>query len=51
MIYELELIDWINSDNVVKIDIDQYVTQCTQYNRKFTYNELDSYFIKEYINI
>ncbi len=41
----------MSSDNVIKLDSDQYTTQCTQYTWKMTQNELASYFYKEYYRL
>lgn len=38
---------WVESDNVVKIG-DNYITQCTQYGKLFTLDELRKYFKREY---
>ena len=46
--FKKELQEWIDSDNVVKFDVDQYGTQCTQYRKTFTLQELTEYFYKEY---
>jgi len=42
-------IKWINSDNVVQWN-GVYQTQCTQYKKRFTFQELISYYKKEYLN-
>ncbi len=42
-------IAWINSDNVVQWN-GVYKTQCTQYKKKFDFNELINYWKKEYRN-
>lgn len=41
---------WVKSDNVVKNSDKEYVTQCSQYRIKMNYEELKSYFKKEYKN-
>ncbi|HEY6143693.1 MAG TPA: hypothetical protein VIV55_09815 [Flavobacterium sp.] len=47
--YEFERFDeWLNSDNVFKSGEDEYKTQCTQYKKSFSYDELLEYFLKEY---
>lgn len=40
--------EFVNSDNVVKIQTNLYQTQCTLYRKSFTWSELQNYFIKEY---
>lgn len=40
--------EWIESDNVVCTSEDQYITQCTQWNRKFNWEELFQYFLREF---
>jgi hypothetical protein len=46
-----ELIEYINSsDNVVKTGNDYYLTQCTQYKRVFTFNQLVDYLLREYFS-
>jgi hypothetical protein len=44
-----DFIDWINSDNVVKLDENTYVTQCNLYRIKFDIDSLFAYFKKEYL--
>lgn len=39
---------WRDSDNVVKVGEDAYKTQCSQYCKSFSEQELKKYFIKEY---
>jgi len=39
---------WVKSDNVVKIEEDLYLEQTTQYNKKFTLEELYKFYQKEY---
>jgi len=39
---------WRESDNVVKTSENGYKTQCSQYNKEFSHDELKAYFIKEY---
>lgn len=38
---------WVHSDNVVEYE-GGYLTQCTQYGKKFTSEELKQYYQKEY---
>jgi hypothetical protein len=46
-----ELIGYINnSDNVVKTGGSSYLTQCTQYKRVFTFNQLVDYLLREYFS-
>lgn len=48
-----DLIEWINSDNVIKVLRDgnkRYLTQCTQYFKPFTKDELKKYFKREYLS-
>lgn len=40
--------NWLKSDNVVKVDMDKYKTQCTLYVPTFNLKELKAYFKKEY---
>jgi len=49
--FEQKFYEWMSSDNVIKLDSDQYTTQCTQYTWKMTKNELASYFYKEYYRL
>lgn len=39
---------WKNSDNVIEVGSNSYQTQCTQYTKTFTEEELEQYFIHEY---
>jgi hypothetical protein len=41
-------VEWINSDNVVQWN-GIYKTQCSQYRKEFTFNELIGYYKKEYL--
>lgn len=45
-----EFLQWMNEDqgNVIKLEADKYIEQCTQWKREFTYTELFNYFIKEF---
>jgi hypothetical protein len=49
--FEQKFYEFEHSDNVIKLDSDQYTTQCTQYTWKMTKNELASYFYKEYYRL
>lgn len=46
-----DFLNWINSDNVIKLKEDKYSCQCIQYKKQFTLSQLYKYFIKEYIDI
>lgn len=39
---------WFNSDNVIQVS-GGWITQCTQYRKIFTYDELMMYFEQEYL--
>lgn len=39
--------EWLNSDNVIKTK-EGYRTQCTQYSKTFTLEQLLTYFDREY---
>ena len=43
--------EWISSNNVIKLGIDQYTTQCSQYVWIMTRKELADYFYKEYYKL
>jgi len=49
--FEQKFHEFIYSDNVVGHKFDVYTTQCSQYTWKMTYNELASYFYKEYYRV
>lgn len=40
--------DWLNSDNVIKTNDNEYITQCTQYSIKFTKVAILDYYFKNY---
>ena len=40
---------WLQSDNVLEYE-GGYLTQCTQYGKKFTLEEIKQYYIREYEN-
>ncbi|MFL0137707.1 hypothetical protein [Tenacibaculum maritimum] len=40
--------EWFNDGNAVKVGVDKYKEQTTQYKKIFTLNELELFFIKEY---
>jgi hypothetical protein len=42
--------DWLKSDNVIRVAVDRYQTQCTQYKKVFTKMELKAYYKLEYKN-
>tara|TARA_R110000772_G_scaffold251582_2_gene366652 strand:- start:504 stop:650 length:147 start_codon:yes stop_codon:yes gene_type:complete len=42
--------EWINSDNVIKVGINTYIEQSSQYKRYYTLEQLKEYFIKEFCN-
>jgi hypothetical protein len=44
-----EFKEWIESDNVVKVNDNEYRTQCTLYRKGFTYDGLFAYFKREYL--
>ena len=39
--------EWLQSDNVIKVD-EGYKTQCTQWGKAFTYDEIKKYFQTEF---
>ena len=39
--------EWLQSDNVIKVD-EGYKTQCTQFGKVFTYDEIKKYFQTEF---
>ena len=41
--------DWKNGDDVVKTGDDEYTTQCTQYGKTFSLEELKDYYYKEFV--
>jgi hypothetical protein len=41
-------LEWKHSDNVSKMNNGIYTTQCSQYKKGFTAQELYNYFMKEY---
>lgn len=49
--FDQKLYEWMSSDNVIKLDYDQYTTQCSQYVWIMTQNELACYFYKEYYRL
>jgi hypothetical protein len=42
--------EWMNSDNVIKCGKDAYKEQCTQWKKVFTYEELKTFYIREFKN-
>lgn len=43
-------IEFSHSDNCINVEGGKTKTQCTQYDKEFTYVELFEYFVKEYCN-
>lgn len=43
-------LNWLKSDNVIKISVNEYKTQCSQYSISMTRKQAYIYFKKEYIN-
>lgn len=43
-----DFLQWLNSDNVVKIAEDTYIEQCSQWKRKMTYEQIKAYFFREF---
>ena len=43
--------EWVESDNVVRCNDGNYITQCSQYTWIFTQDELADYFYKEYYKL
>jgi hypothetical protein len=41
---------WFNDGNAIKIGVDKYVEQTTQYRKHFTLSELITFYKKEYLN-
>lgn len=39
---------WLNSDNVVKTGVNEYLEQTTGYNKTFTLEELKAFYLREY---
>lgn len=39
---------WLGSDNVSRLPEGQYITQCTQWKCKFSLEELEQYFLREF---
>ncbi|BBI90593.1 hypothetical protein HYO65_gp201 [Tenacibaculum phage PTm1] len=40
--------EWFNDGNAVKVGVDKYLEQTTQYRTTFTLRELELFFIREY---
>ena len=49
--FSKKLWEFEHSDNVIKLDFNCYTTQCSQYNKKMTFEELACYFYKEYYHL
>ncbi|AGO47456.1 hypothetical protein Phi19:3_gp052 [Cellulophaga phage phi19:3] len=45
---EVEFKEWFNSDNIIKEGAN-YLTQCTQYRIKMCMQQIQEYFINEYV--
>jgi len=43
------MVHWMNDGNVEKIGEDTYIEQTTQWKKKFTMQELEKFYIKEFI--
>jgi len=43
-------LNWLKSDNVIKISVNEYLSQCSQYSISMTRKQAYIYFKKEYIN-
>lgn len=50
LIIENQFLKWIAEGNAYNVDEDTYKTQQTLHRGEFTYEELKSFFIKEFIN-
>lgn len=49
--FDQKFYEFEHSDNVIKLDFNQYTTQCTQYTWIMTFEELACYFYKEYYHL
>lgn len=49
--FDNEFNEWLNSDNVIKLENGLYIEQLTQYQKVFTLYELKRYFYKEFIDV
>ena len=47
---EQEFNDWFNDGNAIKVADDEYVEQTTQWRKKFTLDELKTFFKKEFLS-
>ena len=41
---------WLNSDDVVKVSLNCYIEQTTQWKKEFTYSEIRDFFTTQYVN-
>lgn len=49
MEHQKEFDKWVDDGNAVKIGPDTWLEQTTQWKKKFTTEELETFFIKEFI--
>jgi hypothetical protein len=43
--------EWRLDGNVIKVGVNEYIEQSTQWSKVFTYCELKKYFIREHVNL